>query len=50
MFPQLATAVTLDFCSEELEVKGGREPGRWAGAGRRQEDVVVVGHWQKVHT
>ena len=35
LFPQLATAVTLDFCREELEVKGGREPGRWEG--RSQE-------------
>jgi hypothetical protein len=25
---ELVTAVTLDFCSEELEVRGGREPGR----------------------
>ena len=28
MEPALSSKVTLDFCAEELEAKGGREPGR----------------------
>ena len=26
---QMMTAVALDFCAEELELRGGREVGRW---------------------